>query len=82
MSKSHVDHRIVTRDCHGKIVTDVTFDSFATAEPAYQLAISGIHEGHEVSLQNGAPVIKSKSAQTINEALPGSLNQPKQEQNP
>jgi hypothetical protein len=57
MGKLQVNHRIVTRDASGAIVSDVHHDSFAVAEPAYRLAAASVPEGFEVSLQHGARVI-------------------------
>jgi hypothetical protein len=59
MGKSHCDHRVVTRDQQGKIVRDDPFDSFATGEPAYQVAVKDMNAGQEVALQHGARVIFS-----------------------
>jgi hypothetical protein len=59
MGKLQVNHRIVTRDTTGAIVSDEAYPSFAAAEPAFRIAAAAVPEGCEVSLQHGARVIFS-----------------------
>jgi hypothetical protein len=59
MGKLQVNHRIVTRDATGAILSDVHYDSFAVAEPAYRAAAASVPKGCEVTLQHGARVIYS-----------------------
>jgi hypothetical protein len=54
-----VDHRIVIRDQHDKIVSDVHALDFAAAMPLYEAALQGMQEGQTVALQHGARVVRA-----------------------
>lgn len=57
MGKTHVPHRIVTRDSTGSIVEDLEYPSFARAKPDYDEAAARVSPGMSVSLQHGARVV-------------------------
>jgi hypothetical protein len=57
MGKIEVNHRVVTRDQSGKIISDEEYVSFAVAKPFYDKATAKLESGHEVCLQHGARVI-------------------------
>jgi len=57
MGKLHVDHRIVIRDQHDKIVSDVHAPDFATARPLYEAALQDSKVGQTITLQHGARIV-------------------------
>ena len=57
VGKLQVDHRIVIRDQHDKIVSDVHAPDFAAARPLYEAALRGMRDGQTVALQHGARII-------------------------
>ena len=57
MGKIAVDHRVVTRDASGKIISDLPFESFDKADLPYRAAAAAVPEGCEVTLQHGVRII-------------------------
>jgi hypothetical protein len=61
MGKLRVDHRIVIRDQHDKIVSDVHAPDFAAARPLYEAALLDMRDGQTVALQHGARVVRASN---------------------
>jgi hypothetical protein len=58
MTKLQTDHRVVIRDQNDRIVLDEKHPHFAAASPAFEAQKAHLPEGHVLTLQHGARVIK------------------------
>ncbi|WP_176084249.1 hypothetical protein [Martelella sp. HB161492] len=62
MGKTFVRHRLVLRDQNDRIILDLSFDSFAEAQPHYIEASATLKAGYSLCLQHGARIISRVEA--------------------
>lgn len=59
MGKIYVKHRIVIRNAKDQIVTDLEVDNFVVGLPVFEEHLAQLPDGHSITFQHGARVIKS-----------------------